>query len=100
MSLIGSREGTERWLRERWPAIRARGLTHFLLVKGLLLWGGIMFVVMGALSAYRLGLHHPRLPLMLGIAAGVCAFGGLVWASLTWWIKERIFRSLNSGNHA
>ena len=91
---------SERWVRERWPAIRAGGFPRFLLLRGLLYWGGLMFVVMGALSAYRLGLHHPRLPLMLGIAAGLCACGGLVWASLTWWINERIFRSLNIGNHA
>ena len=100
MSVIGSRERTERWLRERWPSIRARGLTHFLLVKGLLLWGGIMFVVMGALSAGRLGLDHPRLPLMLAITALLSAVGGLLWAATTWWINERIFRSLNIGNHA
>ena len=68
-------------MRERWPAIRARGLTHFLLVKGMLLWGGAMFVAMGAFSAWRLGLDHPRLPLMLAVTALLCALGGLVWAA-------------------
>lgn len=86
-------------MRERWPAIRARGLTHFLLVKGMLLWGGAMFVAMGAFSAWRLGLDHPRLPLMLAVTALLCALGGLVWAGTTWWFNERISRSLDSGYH-
>ena len=91
---------TERWLRKRWPAIRARGFMRFLLLRGLLCWGGLMFMVMGALSAYRLGLHHPRLPLMFATAAGLCAVGGLAWGGLAWWVNERIFRSLDTGTHA
>jgi len=33
--------------------------------------------------------------LMVGVAAGVCAVGGLVWGVLTWTINERIFRTLD-----
>ena len=86
----------ERWIRERWPAIRARGFARFLLVRGLLTWGGIMAVAMAIMVTLRLGTDHPRLPMLLAIAVPLCAAGGLIWAALTWWINERLFHSLTS----
>ena len=96
MNNTGPNDRAQRWVLERWPAIRARGFARFLLIKGLLVWGGIMFLVMGALTTYRLGTDNPRLPLVIGLAALLCAIGGAVWAALTWWINERIFRSLKN----
>jgi hypothetical protein len=86
----------ERWIRERWPAIRAHGLARFLLVRGVLTWGGIMAVAVAIMVTLRLGMDHPRLPLLLVIAVPMCAVGGLIWAALTWWINERLFHSLTS----
>jgi len=83
-------------VRERWPAIRARGFAHFLLVKGLLIWGGAMFITMVVMVTLRLGTDNPRLPMLIGLAAMLCAIGGLFWASITWWLNERIFRSLSN----
>jgi hypothetical protein len=91
---FGSRN--ERWLRERWPAIRARGFTRFVLVRGLLTWGGIMAFAVAVLVSLKLGVNHPLLPLLLVIAVPLCAVGGLVWGALTWWINERLFQSLTS----
>ena len=85
-----------RWIRERWPAIRARGFARFVLVRGALIWGGIMAVAMAVMVTLRLGTDHPRLPLLLGIAVPLCAAGGLLWGALTWWVNERLFRSLTS----
>ena len=92
------REGSraERWVRERWPAIRARGLARFLLVRGVLTWGGIMAVMVTTMLALSLGIAHPRLPFLLAIALPLCATSGLLWAALTWWINERIYLSLTS----
>lgn len=87
---------TSAWLLKRWPAIRARGAARFILLRGVLLWGGVMFIVMSAFSTFRLGVHHPRLPLMIVVAALLCAIGGLVWGVLTWTVNERLFRTLNS----
>ena len=86
----------ERWLRERWPAIRARGGARFVLVRGLLTWGGIMAIAMAVMVTLRLGADHPRLPLLLVVDVALCAVGGLLWGALTWWINERLFRSLTS----
>ncbi|GAB3352359.1 hypothetical protein [Lysobacter tyrosinilyticus] len=90
----GSR--AERWIRERWPAIRARGFARFLLLRGLLGWGGLLAVAMGTMATLKLGLAHPRLPMLLGLDLSLCAVGGLLWATLTWWVNERIFLSLTS----
>ena len=32
----------ERWVAEKWPAIRAGGLWRFVLLKGVAFWGGLM----------------------------------------------------------
>ena len=92
MTDYGSR--AERWVAEKWPAIRAGGLGRFVLVKGVALWGGLMFLAMLVMTGLRLGFDHPRYPLLAVIAAALCAIGGVAWALLTWYFNERIFRAL------
>lgn len=91
---------TQRWILQRWPAIRAQGFTRFLLLRGLATWGGLMFVAMAIMVTYKLGTDHPRLPMLIGIAAGLCAFGGMLWAAATWWINERLYRTMNGSRDA
>ena len=86
---------TNNWLARRWPAIRAKGMAHFVLVRGLLLWGGLMFAASVAMTWLKFGPQHPRFGLMVGVAAGLCTVGGLLWGVLTWTINERIFRNIN-----
>lgn len=86
---------TNTWLARRWPAIRAKGMVHFVLMRGLLFWGGLMFVFSVAMTWVKFGPEHPRFALLLGVSAGLCSVGGLVWGVLTWAINERIFRNLN-----
>ncbi|RZA18805.1 MAG: hypothetical protein EOP93_10310 [Lysobacteraceae bacterium] len=85
---------TERWVASKWPAIRARGMWRFVLVRGVAFWGGLMFLAMAAMMAYRFGVAHARFPLLLGIAVPLCAIGGLCWGLLTWFFNERILRAL------
>ena len=87
---------TEQRIRERWPAIRARGFARFVLARGLLAYGGIMAMVVAVMVTLTLGTEHPRLPMLLGLAIPLCAIGGLLWGALTWWVNERLFRSLTS----
>lgn len=96
MTDYGSR--AERWVAEKWPAIRAGGMWRFVLVKGVAFWGGLMFPAMLAMTGLRLGFDHPRYPLMLAVALPLCAIGGAVWALLTWYFNERIFRALQQHN--
>ena len=92
MTDYGSR--SERWIATRWPAIRARGVGRFVLVKGVAFWGGLMFAAMLAMTGLRLGFDHPRYPLLAAIALPLCAIGGAVWAVLTWYFNERVLRAL------
>ena len=87
---------TEQRIREHWPVIRARGFARFVLVRGLLTYGGIMATAIAVMVTLTLGTAHPRLPMLLGIAIPLCAIGGLLWGALTWWVNERLFRSLTS----
>ncbi|GAB3383743.1 hypothetical protein [Lysobacter fragariae] len=84
------------WIARRWPAIRARGPLRFLLVQGLLRWGGLMFLGSLAMVWITFGPAHPRFGLLLGVAAVLCAVGSLFWAALTWLINERIYRTLEN----
>ena len=88
----GSR--SERWVAEKWPAIRARGMRHFVLVKGVAFWGGLMFAFMAAMMLLQFGAAHPRFPLLMAVALPLCALGGLCWGLLTWIFNERIHRAL------
>ena len=92
MTDYGSR--VERSVATKWPAIRARGMWRFVLVKGVAFWGGLMFAFMTVMMVLQLGLAHPRLPLVLAIAVPLCAIGGLAWGLLTWIFNERIYRAL------
>ena len=94
MTDYGSR--AERWVATNWPAIRARGMWRFVLLKGVALWGGLMLAFMALMMVVQLGTAHPRLPLVLAIAVPLCAIGGLVWGLLTWIFNERIFRALHN----
>jgi hypothetical protein len=93
---VNPAQRTELRIRERWPAIRARGFVRFVLVRGLLAYGGIMAMVVAVMVTLTLGTEHPRLPMLLGLAIPLCAIGGLLWGALTWWVNERLFRSLTS----
>ena len=84
----------ERRVAETWPAIRAGGMWRFVLLKGVVFWGGLMLAFMAVLMTLQLGPAHPRLPLVLAVAVPLCAIGGLCWGLLTWIFNERLFRAL------
>ena len=98
MSLSGGTKVSDGWWRKRWPAIRTRGFGRFLLVRGVMGYGGVMFLLITAMVTFQLGTDHPRLPLLIGFAAVLCAMGAAFWAAMTWWLNERFFRSLLSKN--
>ena len=92
MTDYGSR--AKRLVSANWPAIHARGMWRFVLLKGVAFWGGLMFLAMLVMTGLRLGFDHPRYPLLAAIALVLCAIGGLFWGLLTWYFNERIFRAL------
>ena len=94
--MINSGSRTERWVARHWPAIHACGRGRFVLVKGLALWGGLMFAAIGAMLLWRFGIHDPRLPMLLALNLGLCVVGGLCWGLLTWTLNERVYRALET----
>jgi len=49
----GSR--AERWVAQKWPAIRARGMWRFVLLKGVAFWGGLMFAFLAIMMLVQFG---------------------------------------------
>ncbi len=94
MTDYGSR--AERWVAQKWPAIRARGMWRFVLLKGVAFWGGLMFAFLATMMLVQFGAAHPRFPLLLAVALPLCAIGGLCWGLLTWYFNERIYRALQT----
>ena len=73
----------------KWSEIRARGVRHFILVRGLLIFG---------VSAFAVSLVVPTLfgasVFTWGKIAAtllICAVAGFVWAVVTWYLNERAF---------
>ncbi|QOY63676.1 hypothetical protein INQ40_05495 [Lysobacter sp. H21R4] len=69
-------------------------MRRFVVVRGLLVWGGGMFALMAVLMWSKFGFGNPRFELLIGVAAVLCAFGGTAWAAITWILNERIYRAL------
>ncbi len=82
------------WLQRRWPDIRTKGRLNFVLVRGMLAWGGLMTLAMYAmlwLAARRQGLQlHSAWPLV----PAFCVPAGAVWGLLTWHWNEYLFHRL------
>jgi hypothetical protein len=79
-----------------WEATRARGKWNFILGKGVLTWGGSMFVVMGVILPALS--HSPTAftPRGLLINALLWPIGGFLWGAIVWWLLERKYRKLQN----
>jgi hypothetical protein len=86
--------------RERWQQQRAKGKKHFVIYRGILGWGGIMFVSMSALDYYSLfgwtltfdSAYASKLVLNLIL----WPVAGLVWGIWVWESLERRMVDIDS----
>ena len=86
----------ETWTARHWPAIRGKGRTRFIVVRGVLAWGGMMFVAsLVAVWLMRDSLAK-SLPELAAVSAVLCVASGLAWGAATWHLNEKIFRQLPS----
>ena len=76
------------WGLQRWGKTRERGKRAFVLRKGVLGWGGFMYVVM---SAFQISGHPRHWWFILFLAAPLWLGGGALWGALTWWGMERAY---------
>ncbi len=79
-----------------WGKIRRKGALHFILVRGVLGWGGIMLLIFGPLT-WLLILQFPRAAAQVSrseILQFVLFFVlmGLLWGIVTWVASEIAYR--------
>ncbi|MCA1713606.1 MAG: hypothetical protein LC715_00235 [Gammaproteobacteria bacterium] len=80
------------WLERRWPAIRARGRLHFVLTRGLLLWGGLMTAAVSAMLLYTERAQGMQLRGIWPLVPALCLPAGALWGLLAWHWNEALFR--------
>jgi len=73
----------------KWSGIRARGVRHFILVRGLLIFGVSALAVSLIIPAFfgqSVFVWRSIVETLL-----ICAAGAFVWAVVTWYLNERAF---------
>jgi hypothetical protein len=76
-----------------WEKIRSKGLLRFILGYGLILFGGVMFVLIAgtvAVLAWDKTNATISIRLMILIAV-ICLLGGLVNSLITWVMEEKLY---------
>ncbi|HEX3534233.1 MAG TPA: hypothetical protein VHT23_08425 [Gemmatimonadaceae bacterium] len=89
--------------RERWLQIEAKGMKRFVLIRGLVGWGGLMAVAFMIVDYF----HWKRLAdagvfsseeahaiYLSGMSVGIaiCLVGGLAFGIITWWAIRLMWR--------
>jgi len=76
---------------EAWRAVRAKGIWHYIVFRGLLFWGLTMFILMAiVLPAVR----GERLEAdLLILNAAVWSLGGLMWGGLTFLLNDKMIQN-------
>jgi hypothetical protein len=90
-----------------WEKIRQRGLGKFIIWYGMLITGGLLFIVFGLLTFIgwiRQAWGMPVIPSGLYFIAGqlvfvalVCLLGGIINSLVTWVVEERLYRKYKIG---
>jgi len=85
----GFRSGMREKQRLKWEERRKHGKWSFLLYRGVLRWGGIMFILT---SITNLAIRHQKLEWVTGLSllAG-CLFFGYIWGLCIWHLNEGRF---------
>jgi len=81
---------------QTWANTRAKGKWRYVLSRGLLLAGSLMFLAMGVLIPWSEHSTSEFTPRGYAIDAIVFPLGGLAWGLLVWWMNERNFRNYES----
>jgi hypothetical protein len=72
---------------QKWESTRARGMKHFVLVRGVLSYGLAMFVAM------TFFVHHGELtPKFIAISAVLWLIGGAAFGVASWYLLEILYR--------
>jgi len=76
---------------DSWERLRKKGLFKFILIHGMLLWGGGMALFMNLYFVFRL--NYPWTPTLYFVTP-IFLLGGLVFGFLLWQILEKRYQAL------
>ncbi|MGA1866856.1 MAG: hypothetical protein ACMUFK_05250 [Thermoplasmatota archaeon] len=91
---LGRRDERKRdMIMKKWEITRDKGQRHFILIKGVLLWGGLT----GLFSFILTELMDPSPLWMLHLVMNMTLFplGGILWGWLVWRSLEKKYRIWN-----
>jgi hypothetical protein len=73
--------------RKAWEKKRRHGKRSFIVYRGVLRWGGIMFVLTTITNVFA---HRWKADWMFEVSALIaCPFAGYLWARCVWYVNER-----------
>ena len=76
--------------RKKWEKLRSHGKRSFILYRGVLRWGGIMFLLTMFTNVFG---RHMELNWQIVVSSLVaCPFAGYLWARCIWHVNERRFQ--------
>ena len=76
--------------RKAWEKKRRLGKRSFVVYRGVLRWGGIMFVLTMITNVFA---RHMKLDWRLVVSLLIaCSFAGYVWARCVWHVNENRFQ--------
>ena len=76
--------------RRAWEKERRHGKRSFIYYRGVLKWGGIMFVLTMFTNVFG---RHIKLNWLLVVSSLIaCPFAGYIWARCIWHVNENRFR--------
>jgi hypothetical protein len=77
--------------RQAWQRLRQRGKLSFIFYRGILLWGGCMFVFSTCTDVLIRHDHLDESPAFLTIDALVWLLSGMIWGIWIWHRSEKRF---------
>jgi hypothetical protein len=91
-----------------WEKIRRYGLGRFILRYGLVITGGLLFLIFGLITVFIWIRQIAGYPFTLTsllfllwqllVVALVCQVAGLINSLVTWVVEERLYRKYTKGN--
>ena len=84
----------QSWLQRRWPAIRAKGRGHFVLMHGVLLWGGLMTALVYAMLLAAARTRDLHLDAVWPLVPLLCLPAGAFWSLLSWHWNDYLYKKL------
>ncbi len=81
--------------RQQWKELQLRGKAHFIVVRGLVGFGGVMFILFAFFDFFARFYWHTTVKIglpLFAVQGVIFAIAGALWGASTWRSLERRFR--------